>query len=669
MKHRPRFRETFPGKPLSFWRRTARRLAYRRMITIMVVCVLILLLSAILFNSLLVNRLSHEYGDITTGLHHVSILYGKMAFSTRVFDNIHAQLGTGEVLPPDRRENLQSAYVTHRTQYLESLSQLQTQLHHIHAIAHRWTETPLIRWLAVDATFDARVEALLEHTRNLESQARRLLPPAEAFGTLDASPLVSQQQILPPLIDTLHERNATHTVQSAGRALLHVNLVMSGLFLVVIVLAALLRRLLHHGVRYVETGLDLMNRYQFDPDRLPEVRPLFDEEWRISKQFQDVMAEQRLISGVKRETGRGYVLPDVLETLFEQMHPILDVHRIGVAFIDLEQRKVIAEHGILDQGVISLGPGFEADLDTSSLKGIMDSGEPAVTGDLLEELRQRPDSEQLQLLVDEGIRSNMILPLKVGGTVFAFLFISSRQPFRYTEADLDLGRRIADELSPLLDKTFLTQTIFSRITNSFADLVDRKDNETGDHLHRMVQYSVLIAEALRTHDDPAYRTTPHFVRDIANNAASHDIGKVAIPDSILKKPGRLTEEEWLVMKTHAAVGGDIFASLRGGLRLFQQQFYVIAENIARHHHERWDGSGYPAGLAGKAIPLEARITAVADVFDALTSKRVYKQAWTLEDAFAELERSAGSHLDPVLVSVFLTHREDAVQISRSRAVS
>jgi HD-GYP domain-containing protein (c-di-GMP phosphodiesterase class II) len=525
--------------------------------------VLVLLLSAILFNTCWSTGCPTNR-DITSGLHHVSILYGKMEFSTRVFDNIHAQLGTGAVLPQDRRENLQSAYVTHRAQYLESLSQLQTQLHRIHAIAHRWMGNPLIRWLAVDATFDARVEALLEHTRNLESQA---LLAVAGRSVRDPGSVAAGQPAAAaaPLIDTLPraQRDAYGTVRGPRPAPCEpgdVRAVSGGHC----VLAALLRRLLHHGVRYVETGLDLMNRYQFDPDRLPEVRPLFDEEWRISKQFQDVMSEQRLISGVKREAGRGYVLQDVLETLFEQMHPILDVHRIGVAFIDLEQRKVIAEHGILDQGVISLGPGFEADLDTSSLKGIMDSGEPAVTGDLLEELRQRPDSEQLQLLADEGIRSNMILPLKVGGTVFAFLFISSRQPCRYSEADLDLGRRIADELSPLLDKTFLTQTIFSRITNSFADLVDRKDNETGDHLHRMVQYSVLIAEALRTHVAPAYRTTPHFVRDIANNAASHDIGKVAIPDSILKKPGRLTEAEWLVMKTHAAVGGDIFASLRAG---------------------------------------------------------------------------------------------------------
>lgn len=657
-----------PGRTsTSKWRHLAGRISYGRLLPVIVLLVLVLLLTTILFNNLLATRISREYGEIATSLHKVSILYGKMDLSTRVFTNIQGQISADAALSEDKLHTLRTAYATHHFQYFDHLAQMQTRLERIHVIAHEWMQHPLIRRLAVDPTFDTRVEALLEIVQELSRDASTALPPADSFDMLSTEILGPTQERLPDLVESLHNSNADNTFESADRTLFQVNMVMTTLFLVVLVLAMLLYRLLHHGILYVEKGLNLMNSHRYDPNLLPDIRPVFREEWRISKHLNDVLREQRLLEDVKREASRGYVLQDVLETLFAEIHPILSADRIGVAFIDQEHGKIIAEHGILHEGTIRLGPGFDTDIQDSSLRDIIALGEPVITEDLREQLAKKPHSQSLQLLVEEGICSNMILPLKIGGAVYAFLFISSRTPNRYTAADLQMGKMIAEELSPLLDKTFLTQTIFSRITNSFADLVDRKDNETGDHIQRMVRYSVLIAEALLEHENPAYRTTARFVRDIANNAASHDIGKVAIPDNILKKPGKLTQEEWIIMKTHATVGGDIFSSLRNSLRIFQQQFYVIAENIARYHHERWDGGGYPDGLSGQDIPLEARITAVADVFDALTSKRVYKQAWSLEASYAELERSAGSHLDPTLVSVFLSCRKEIEQIRQMTA--
>jgi putative two-component system response regulator len=135
----------------------------------------------------------------------------------------------------------------------------------------------------------------------------------------------------------------------------------------------------------------------------------------------------------------------------------------------------------------------------------------------------------------------------------------------------------------------------------------------------------------------------------------HDVGKIGIPDHILLKPGRLTPDEYTIMKQHAEIGYQILSGSESPL-------VKLAANIAHTHHEKWDGSGYPRGLQGEAIPVEGRIAAVADVFDALTSERPYKKAWPLEDAVALLERGRGVHFDPELVDLFLGSMDEVLEI-------
>jgi putative two-component system response regulator len=134
--------------------------------------------------------------------------------------------------------------------------------------------------------------------------------------------------------------------------------------------------------------------------------------------------------------------------------------------------------------------------------------------------------------------------------------------------------------------------------------------------------------------------------DLLHAAPMHDVGKIGIPDRILQKPGPLDSDEWQLMQSHAAIGAEIIGTHRHGM-------LAVARNIALTHHEKWDGSGYPNGLAGAAIPLEGRIAAIADVFDALTSVRPYKKAWTEEAALAFLVEQKGRHFDPALVELFI----------------
>lgn len=165
-----------------------------------------------------------------------------------------------------------------------------------------------------------------------------------------------------------------------------------------------------------------------------------------------------------------------------------------------------------------------------------------------------------------------------------------------------------------------------------------KDNETGLHVIRMSHYSRVLALAAGFSEQAA--------DDLLNAAPMHDVGKIGIPDAILQKNGKLDDAEWQVMRSHAQIGADIIGEHPSGL-------LQMARSIALTHHEKWDGTGYPNGLKGEDIPLTGRIVAIADVFDALTSVRPYKAAWSVEEALELLRRESGKHFDPQLVELFL----------------
>lgn len=184
-----------------------------------------------------------------------------------------------------------------------------------------------------------------------------------------------------------------------------------------------------------------------------------------------------------------------------------------------------------------------------------------------------------------------------------------------------------------------------------ASLAETRDNETGAHIIRTQHYVKVLAEYLSRHDAERYPLDDATIDLLFKSAPLHDVGKVGIPDAILLKPGKLTDEEFAIMKRHPQIGADALASAEA--QLGSNSFLRLAREISLTHHEKWDGSGYPAGLAGEAIPLSGRLMAVADVYDALISKRVYKPAFTHEEAKAIIVQGRGSHFDPGMVDAFL----------------
>jgi HD-GYP domain-containing protein (c-di-GMP phosphodiesterase class II)/PAS domain-containing protein len=218
------------------------------------------------------------------------------------------------------------------------------------------------------------------------------------------------------------------------------------------------------------------------------------------------------------------------------------------------------------------------------------------------------------------------------------------------------GFREALQMQELLnDRLFETAKLLQKTQmvaiKSLSRLAEYRDVETGSHLQRIGEYSRLLASRVREVDPYAFTITEDYAQDISVSSMLHDIGKVAIPDHILLKRGRLTGEEWRTMKNHTTWGGAILA--QADRELGEQSFLTLASKIALHHHERYDGDGYPSRLSGEEIPLSARIVAVADVYDALAAQRPYKPPWPHERIVAEIGEQRGRQFDPVLVDIFM----------------
>ena len=211
---------------------------------------------------------------------------------------------------------------------------------------------------------------------------------------------------------------------------------------------------------------------------------------------------------------------------------------------------------------------------------------------------------------------------------------------------------IRDKLIADQKKLFDMQT---HTISGMANLIENRDLETGEHVTRTSRYVRALAELARQDGVYADALNDQFIATLYMMAPMHDIGKIVVPDRVLKKPGRLTDGEFAQMKRHASEGGRIIREVLNGVT--DEAYVAMASDIATYHHERWDGAGYPAGLAGEAIPLSARIMAIADVFDALISERCYKAPVPREKAFEIIRQEAGTHFDPRLAEVFLKHRE------------
>jgi HD-GYP domain-containing protein (c-di-GMP phosphodiesterase class II) len=256
------------------------------------------------------------------------------------------------------------------------------------------------------------------------------------------------------------------------------------------------------------------------------------------------------------------------------------------------------------------------------------------------------------------IVDNLVLPIiSSKGPVGVFDF-GSFAAGKFDAQEIGMCSMLVDQMAYSLENIRLVGELSQSrdaVIRGMALLAEIRDTHIGGHLNRICEFSELLATRLASR--PGYQeATPEFIETIARAAALHDVGKVGIPDSILLKPGKLSEAEFEIMKSHTLIGAELLEGLRQNFGDFSM--IAMGVDVAQSHHEWWDGSGYPRGQKGREIPLAARILGICDVYDALTSERVYKKAWSHEETEKTIRESAGRQFDPDLVDIFFENPEE-----------
>jgi len=302
-------------------------------------------------------------------------------------------------------------------------------------------------------------------------------------------------------------------------------------------------------------------------------------------------------------------------------------------------------------------PHYQVPLeDAPSLKKILEEKNPRIINNML--TFDDGSREHDRRLGRSGYAASYTMPIFNDGDFLGFLFFNSMRADVFDDRALAQVDVFGHLISLMLIKELSTIRTLTAALKTASKITHLRDPETGSHLDRMSRYSRMIATALAD----KYRLEDDYIEHVFMFSPLHDIGKIGIPDEVLMKKGSLSEEEKRLMRTHAMKGREIIDEILREFGLDGFDYVDILRNITEFHHESVDGSGYPAGMKGEDIPLEARIVAVADVFDALTSKRCYKQAWSNDEAFDLLAQLAGEKLDADCVKALLDNREEVEKI-------
>ena len=291
-----------------------------------------------------------------------------------------------------------------------------------------------------------------------------------------------------------------------------------------------------------------------------------------------------------------------------------------------------------------------------SLKEVLDKGRPRVINNMV--TFENNEYGHIKRLGREGYAASYTMPFFDNGVFSGFIFFNSHKTDVFTDDVLHELDIVGHMISLLVINEMEAVHALTAVVKTTEHITHVRDTETGSHLDRMSRYSRLIAVCLAH----KYNLDDAYIEHILSFSTLHDIGKVGIPDSILLKPGKLTREEIETMRTHARRGREIIDDLISNFGLDHFDYVSVLRNIAEYHHEAINGTGYPEGKKGTQIPLEARIVAVADVFDALTSDRPYKKAWSNDEAFAMLKKMAGEKLDRDCVDAMINSRKEVEEI-------
>lgn len=364
----------------------------------------------------------------------------------------------------------------------------------------------------------------------------------------------------------------------------------------------------------------------------------------------------RHLMGLVENINTSISFNETLNYIYKTFMQFVPYTYIGIAlFRDMGNDKLVASYGISNgfhKDLASELLGLAVDLEETSLGDIINTNKPRVINDLDAYFENRPIHNYSNILLKHGIKSSITLPLIVNAKHIGFIFFSSDKTDVYKPAHVDFLKTVSNAIAISLEKNiFVDDLVFSSVL-ALAKLAESKDEETGDHLLRMKRYVVLLTSLLMKNSLYSEEIDAEFLSNIEKFSPLHDIGKVGVPDHILQKPGKLTREEFDIMKTHPYFGAEVLRLAEENVNRSGRSMFAMGIDIAQSHHEKWDGSGYPNQLRGFEIPLSARIVALADVFDALLSKRPYKEAFDFDYSVEIILAGREKHFDPVILDAF-----------------
>jgi response regulator RpfG family c-di-GMP phosphodiesterase len=391
-----------------------------------------------------------------------------------------------------------------------------------------------------------------------------------------------------------------------------------------------------------------------------ELRPVIND---INSMFDKLNKLIELIDNLNKDVS----FDGILNYIYLSFSEFIPYSHIGIALLKDDDKILQASYGISDKSICELPKklvGIKAELSKTSLENIINSKIPRVINDL-ELYTKDSKTEYNRLLIQYGIKSSITLPLKINQKPVGIIFFSSIHKNVYKQEHIAFLETLSDSISISLNKNiFIDEMLYSTLI-ALVKMAEARDEDTGDHLHRMKAYSAKISEFL--FEDNVYDEliSVSFIKDIERFSPMHDIGKVGIRDGILLKPGSLTDEEFEQMKVHTTYGAEVLRAAEGNIVKQSHSMFGMGIEIAEGHHEKWNGTGYPYKKSGNEIPLSARIVTVADVLDALTSKRPYKKAFPFEESFKLIVEGRGSHFDPNIIDSLIRHKDEIYELYMS----
>ncbi len=372
----------------------------------------------------------------------------------------------------------------------------------------------------------------------------------------------------------------------------------------------------------------------------------------LTKSFNQLTGRLNSLFGLTDRIYQATNLDEIIKFIYEEFNGLLPIDWVAMLRMDVSKQQMVIGH-IYSKAEQALREGDVISLSHPVIQRIFDKKKVISFSNLKEELKKYEVSDDFfSNLVAMEMKSLIVFPLCISGEERALLVFATAEEDAYRTSHRELLTNITSQVSHAFDRSIGMESLVVSAVEGLAKLAESRDPETGDHLIRMSLYSYILAQEL--YDEGIYQGEykSSYPRHVYHFAPMHDIGKVGVEDSILLKPGKLTDDEWVEMKKHPSIGADVLRRCESQVNQAGYSMFKIGIEIAEGHHEKYDGSGYPHQKKGDAIPLSARIVALADVFDALTSRRPYKEAWTVEKALKLIDDESGKHFDPDVVKAF-----------------